>query len=479
MSGFAEFERYDGIGLAKLVHDKKVSAAELLDAAIERVESGNGVVNAVVGRLYDDARRAIAAGLPNGAFTGVPFLLKDIGALATGAVTTFGSRIFADFVADHDSELVARYRRSGLVIFGKTNTPEFGIVPTTEPQLFGPTKNPWNRAYSPGGSSGGAAAAVASGMVPAAHGNDGGGSIRIPASCCGLFGLKPTRARTPMGPDVGEGWGGMAVSHAITRTVRDSAALLDGTAGPDVGDPYWAPPPARPFLDEVGVDPGRLRIAVCTEPWIGSPVDVECKEAVAAAAKLCANLGHVVDEARPEIDVRGLMEAQRMIVSSSTRMVLEMRAGFLGREPKPEDVEKYTWRVATYGSQVRAVDYARSTIAIHRAGRAVARFFRSWDVLLTPTMCRPPYRLKELDTMSDDVEAFTKVLWSAIAFTSLFNASGSPAMSVPLHWSRDGLPVGVQFVSGFGEEARLFRLAAQLEAVQPWAERRPPRLQSL
>jgi len=475
MAAFGEFERYDAVGLAKLVRDKQVTPAELLDAAIERVESRNADVNAVVRRLYEEARRAIAARLPDGPFTGVPFLLKDIGALLTGTGTTFGSRMFTTFVADHDSELVARYRRSGLVIFGKTNTPEFGIVPTTEPLLFGPTNNPWNRAYSPGGSSGGAAAAVAIGMVPAAHGNDGGGSIRIPASCCGLFGLKPTRARTPMGPDVGEGWGGMAVSHAITRTVRDSAALLDATAGPDVGDPYWAPPPARPFRDEVGVDPGRLRIAVCTEPWNGSPVDAECKEAVAAAAKLCTGLGHFVDEARPEIDVRGLMEAQRMIVSSSTRMLLEMRAGFFGREPKADDVEAYTWRVATYGNQVRAVDYARSMIAVHRAGRSVARFLTHWDVLLTPTMCRPPYRLKELDTMSDDVEAFTKLLWGAIAFTSLFNASGSPAMSVPLHWSRDGLPVGVQFVSGFGEEARLFRLAAQLETAQPWADRRPPR----
>src|SRR5215831_428996 len=284
MAGFAEFERYDAIGLATLVRDKQISASELLDAAIERVESRNAAVNAVVSRLYDEARRAIDAGLPDGPFTGVPFLLKDIGATLAGTATTLGSRMFATFVADHDSELVARYRRSGLAIFGKTNTPEFGIVSTTEPQLFGPTKNPWNLAHSPGGSSGGAAAAVASGMVPAAHGNDGGGSIRIPASCCGLFGLKPTRARTPMGPDVGEGWGGMAVSHAITRTVRDSAALLDATAGPDVGDPYWAPPPARPFLEEVGVDPGRLRIAVCTEPWNGSLVDAECKEAVAAAA---------------------------------------------------------------------------------------------------------------------------------------------------------------------------------------------------
>src|SRR5262249_6944060 len=433
-------------------------------------------VNAVVARLYDDARRAIAAGLPDGPFTGVPFLLKDIGALATGAVTTFGSRMFASFVADYDSELVARYRRSGLVICGKTNTPEFGISPTTEPQLFGPTRNPWNLDYSPGGSSGGAAAAVASSMAPAAHGNDGGGSIRIPASCCGLFGLKPTRARTPMGPDVGGGWGGLSVSHAITRTVRDSAALLDATAGPDVGDPYWAPPPARPFLDEVGMDPGRLRIAVCTEPWNASPVDAECKEAVAAAAKLCTDLGHGVDEARPEIDAPALNEAQRRRVSPSIRMVLEMRAGFFGREPKADEVEKYTWRVATLGSQVRAADYARSTVVVHRAGRAVARFFTRWDVLLTPTLCRLPYRLKELDTMDDDVEAFTKLLFAGIGFTSLFNGGGSPAMSVPLHWSRDGLPVGVQFVSGFGEEGRLLRLAAQLEAAQPWAERRPPQL---
>jgi amidase/6-aminohexanoate-cyclic-dimer hydrolase len=476
MGGFAEFERYDGIGLAKLVRDKEVSAAELLDAAIERVESRNAVVNAVVGRLYDDARLAIAAGLPDGAFTGVPFLLKDIGALATGAVTTFGSRLFASFIADHDSELVARYRRSGLVIFGKTNTPEFGLVTTTEPQLFGPAKNPWNLAYSTGGSSGGAAAAVAAGMVPAAHANDGGGSIRVPASCCGLFGLKPTRARNPSGPDVGEGWGGLSVSHVITRTVRDSAALLDATSGPDVGDPYWAPPPERPFLHEVGTDPGRLRIAVCTEPWNGQPVDGECKEAVGGAAKLCASLGHIVDEARPEIDARALLDAQRVIVSASTRMVLEMRAAFLGREPRADDVEKYTWRVAAYGNEVRAADYARSMLAIHRAGRAVARFFTRWDVLLTPTMCRPPLRLGELDTMSDDAEQLRNMLFRTIAFTSLFNASGSPAMSVPLHWSRHGLPVGVQFVTGFGEEARLLRLGAQLEAAQPWTERRPPRL---
>jgi amidase len=473
MGAFAEFERYDGLGLAKLVREKQVSAAELLDAAIERVESRNPIINAVVARLDDDARRAIAVGLPNGAFTGVPFLLKDIGALATGAVTTYGGRLFADVVADHDSEIVARYRKCGLVIFGKTNTPELGLAPTTEPQLFGATKNPWNLAYSAGGSSGGAAAAVAAGMVPAAHSSDGGGSIRIPASCCGLFGMKPTRARNPMGPDVGEGWGGQSASHVITRTVRDSAALLDATSGPDVGDPYWAPPPARPFLHEVGVDPGRLRIAVCTEPWNGWAVDAECKEAVASAAKLCGELGHTVDEARPEIEARALGDAQRVIVAASVRMVLEMRAAALGRELRPDDVEKNTWRTAAYGADVKGFEYPRAMLAIHRAGRAVARFFTRWDVLLTPTMCRPPHRLGELDTMSDDVEKFRSVLYGTIAFTSLFNASGSPAMSVPLHWTRDGLPVGVQFVANFGDEARLFRLASQLEAAQPWGDRRP------
>jgi amidase len=472
--GFPEYERYDAVGLARLVRDKQVSAAELLEAAIERVERRDPALNAVVNKLYDHGRRAIAAGLPEGPFTGVPFLLKDIGALLTGAVTTFGARLFADFLADHDSEIVARYRRSGLVVFGKTSTPEFGLAPTTEPRLFGPTRNPWNLAFSAGGSSGGAAAAVAAGLVPAAHASDGGGSIRIPASACGLFGLKPTRARNPAGPDAGEGWGGQSIAHVVTRTVRDSAALLDATAGPDVGDPYWAPPPARPFLDEVGADPGRLRIALCLEPWNGHPVDAECRDATLAAAKLCEGLGHTLGEGRPEIDVAGLREAQMTVVSANIRAVLEARAAALGRPLAPDDVETHTWRTAAWATGRSAADYARAINALHRAGRAVGRFFTRWDVLLTPTMCRPPLRLGELDMMSDDAEGYVRTLAGTIAFTSLFNSAGTPAMSVPLAWTRDGLPVGVQFAAGFGEEARLFRLAAQLEAAQPWADRRPP-----
>jgi Asp-tRNA(Asn)/Glu-tRNA(Gln) amidotransferase A subunit family amidase len=475
MGGFPEFERYDGLGLAALVRDRQVSAAEVLEAAVERIDGRDGALNAVIVRLFDDARRRVERGLPDGPFTGVPFLIKDITVQVAGAVTASGSRLFATAVADHDSEIVARYRRAGLVIAGKTNTPELGLATTTEPRQFGPTRNPWSAAHSAGGSSGGAAAAVAAGMVPTAHATDGGGSIRIPASCCGLFGLKPTRARTPAGPMLGEGWSGASIGHAITRTVRDSAALLDAVAGPDVGDPYWAPPPARSFLSEVGAEPGRLRVALCTTPWNGMAVDVECRQAARAAARLCQSLGHIVDEARPEIDVAALGQAQRVIIAGNVRNALETRAAALGRALEPDDVEKMTWLTAQYGREATAADYARSVQVLHRAGRAVGRFFQHWDILLTPTMCNPPHKLGAIDTMTDDPETFQRALFSTIAFTSVFNATGNPAMSVPLHWTNDGLPVGVQFAAPFGEESTLFRLAAQLEAAQPWVDRRPAR----
>jgi amidase len=469
-----EFESFDGLGLAELVRRRDASPAELLDAAVSRVEARNPELNAVVTRMYDQARAAIAEGLPAGPFTGVPYLLKDLGAHYTGAVTSFGSTLFKDYVVDHDSEITARLRRAGLVIFGKTNTPELGLAASTEPRLFGPTRNPWNPAHSSGGSSGGSAAAVAAGMVPMAHATDGGGSIRIPASCCGLFGLKPTRARNPMGPDAGEGWGGASVGHAVTRTVRDSAALLDATSGPDVGDPYWAPPPARPFLDEVGRDPGRLRIALTTRPWNGQPVDPECAEAATAAARLCERLGHHVEEATPGVDARLLGEASLIIVSANIRAALEARAATLGRELAAGDVERLTWARAMNGHTARAADYARSIGVIHRTGRVVARFFTRYDILLSPTMCRPPYPLGVLDLMTEDVERYTQAILGAIGFTSLFNSAGCPAMSVPLSWSRAGLPIGVQFAAPFGDEATLFRLGAQLETAQPWATRRPP-----
>jgi Asp-tRNA(Asn)/Glu-tRNA(Gln) amidotransferase A subunit family amidase len=474
MGTLQDYQRYDALGLAELVKRKDVTAGELLDSAVAAVEQANPAVNAVVTRMYDQARRAIAAGLPAGPFTGVPYLLKDLGAYYAGVPSTGGSNFFRDFVPDHDAELVLRLKRAGLVPFGKTNTSEFGLSTSVEPRLFGPTRNPWNLGHSAGGSSGGAAAAVASGMLPAAHATDGGGSIRVPASACGLFGLKPTRARNPSGPDVGEGWNGAAVAHAVTRTVRDSAALLDATSGPDVGDPYWAPPAKRPYAAEVGADPGRLKIAFTTAAWNGLPVHAECVAAVTAAAKLCERLGHHVEERRPEWDEDARGRASRIIASAHTRAALEARAEALGRPVTADDVEPLTWAMAEFGREVSAASYARAIPAMHRVGRSVGQFFTSCDMLLTPTMCEPPHKLGVLSLSNPDADAYLKALLGTIAFTSPFNSSGNPAMSVPLHWSRDGLPVGVQFVAPFGDEAGLFRLAAQLEQAQPWIGRRAP-----
>jgi amidase/6-aminohexanoate-cyclic-dimer hydrolase len=474
MTAAIDVTTYDGLGLAELLRRKEVSAAEVLEAVLARADTLNPALNAIVTRLDGEARAAIAAGLPPGPFAGVPYLLKDLGALYTGAPTSFGSALFDGYVADHDSELTARLRRAGLVIFGKTNTPEMGLCPSTEPRRFGPTRNPWNLAYSAGGSSGGAAAAVAAGILPMAHATDGGGSIRIPAACCGLFGLKPTRARNPLGPDAGEGWGGASVAHAVTWSVRDSAALLDATSGPDVGDPYWAPPPAGPFLAEVGRDPGRLRIALTTSAFNGAPVHPECAEAARAAARLCASLGHTVDEARPEIDAKALGLAVRIVIAANVRAALEARAAARGRPLDETDVERQTWGRVVEGASFTAWEYARSIGVIHRVGRAVARFFTTWDVLLSPTMCQPPYRLGVLDMSSAEDGPYLEAVLASVGFTSLFNSSGNPAMSVPLATSRDGLPIGVQFAGRFGDEATLLRLAAQLESAQPWAGRRPP-----
>src|SRR5262249_19395389 len=307
-----------------------------------RVGARSQAVNAVVSRLYEEARGAMRAGLPAGLSTGVPYLLKDLGAHYTGAITSFGSRFFADYRADHDSELTARLKRAGLVIFGKTNTPELGLASSTEPRLFGPTRNPWNVAHSAGGSSGGSAAAAAAGLAPTAPATHRGAPIppSPPASACGLFGLKPARARNPLGRDQGEGWGGASVAHAVTRTVRDSAALLDATSGPDLGDPYWAPPPARPFLEEVGREPGRLRIAITTTPWNGQAVDAECAEATRAAGRLCERLGHQVEEASPAIDAAALGTATLIVIGANLRTALETRAAALGRTLSESDVER-------------------------------------------------------------------------------------------------------------------------------------------
>jgi amidase/6-aminohexanoate-cyclic-dimer hydrolase len=456
-----------------LVREGETTAGELLETAIARLEAVNPVINAVTVKMYDAAQTAIEAGLPDGPLSGVPFLLKDLFTPYDGSPMTNGSRLYADYVCDHDSELVARYRRAGLVVFGRTNSPEMGIAYTTEPHLHGPTRNPWDLDRTPGGSSGGAAAAIAARIVPAAHASDGGGSIRVPASCCGLFGLKPTRGRTPSGPDSGEGWAGMSIGHAITLSVRDSAALLDASAGPDVGDPYWAPPAARPFADEAGADPGQLRIAVSADTPTGAPVDAECIAAMERAAALCADLGHQVVEAAPVYDKEALGDAFLKIITANTLNGVIESGRERGRDWAGE-VENITRAMAEMGAHVSGAEYTAAVNVIHRVGRQVARFMLDYDVLLTPTMAKPPLLLGVLDMMSDDVDAYIAESGAFAAFPPLSNATGAPAMSVPLYWTQTGLPVGAQFVGRFGDEATLLRLAGQLEKAAPWVQRRPP-----
>lgn len=473
MSVFAEYESYDAMGLAELVRQGEVTPEELLDTAIASVEARNPALNAVVMKMYDEARSRIAAGLPQGPLAGVPFLLKDLGALYKGFATTFGSRFYRDFIPDHDSTLVSRYRRAGLVIFGKTNTPEFGLTVTTEPKLYGPCRNPWDLTRTSGGSSGGAAVAVAVGMVPAAQASDGGGSIRIPAACCGLFGFKPTRARIPSGPEVGEGWNGLSTYHAITRSVRDSALLLDIAAGPSPGDPYHAPATEGPFLDELGKPPGRLRIAFTTMPPSGVTVDPRCAAAVLDAGRLCEALGHKVEEASPDVDGEAFQKAMSVIIDANTAAMLDARAETVGRQPGLEDVEYITWRSAKSGREMPAAQLVQAIQAIHRTGRQMARFFQSFDVLLSPVLVQPPVPLGFLNTQTEDVKAYVNSLFQFFGFTGLFNATGQPSMSVPLYWSDENLPIGLLFSGRFGEDAMLFRLAAQLEQARPWRDRRP------
>lgn len=476
MSGIADYESLDAVGLATLIARKELSAAEVLEAAIARIEARNPALNAVVHAQFDTARAAVKVGLPTGPLHGVPYLLKDLYALDSGVPCSNGSRLYDGFVPDHDTTLVARLKAAGMVIVGRTNTPEFGLNMATEPARWGPTRNPWDVAHSAGGSSGGAAAAVAARMVPAAHATDGGGSIRIPAANCGLFGLKPTRGRNPAGPDVGEGWSGLACGHTVSRSVRDSAAILDATSGPAPGDPYWAPPPARPFLAELGVDPGRLRIALLTTAPGGEPVHPECVAGAVGAAKLCESLGHHVEEAAPTIDAQQLAFAMRVIIGGNLRNGMDLRLQAMGREQRQGDVERITALWAQDARRHTAADYARALYIIHLLGRRFGAFFEKYDVLISPTLANPPLRLGATDMMSDDLDLYNAMLFTQIPFTPPFNATGCPAASLPLGWTRDGLPVGVQIGAGFGNEAVIFRLAAQIEAARPWADRRPPDL---
>jgi amidase len=470
-----DLTRLDATAQAELVRKKEVKPIELVDAAIDRIERVNPRLNAVVTPMYDQARALAGAGaIPEGPFTGVPFLLKDLMAGYAGVRMTAGSRFLRDLVPDHDSELVRRLKRAGVVILGKTNTPELGILPTTEPVLFGPTRNPWDPTRTTGGSSGGSAAAVAARLVPMAHANDGGGSIRIPASCCGVFGLKPTRARNPLGPDVGDVMSGLVAEHAVTLSVRDSAALLGATAGPDLGDPYWAPPPARPFLEEVGADPGRLRIAFTTAAATDVPVHADCVAAVRDAARLCESLGHVVEDAAPEVNGDLLTQSFITLWASGCAWVVESLALMTGRTPEADQFEPLTWALYQMGRGQTAPAYLMALTMVQMVSRQIAQFFTRYDVWLTPTLGEPPVPLGTFDSPPDTPLAGLFRAAAFVPFTPICNVTGQPAMSMPLFWNAAGLPIGTHFVGRFGDEATLFRLAAQLEAAQPWISRRPP-----
>jgi Asp-tRNA(Asn)/Glu-tRNA(Gln) amidotransferase A subunit family amidase len=473
MSAFKDYEHYDGLGLADLVRRRKVSAGELLDAAIERVEARNGAVNAVVLKLYDHARRAIADGLPEGPFTGVPFLLKDLTASLAGVPMTRGSRFFADTPPPAaDSEHVRRLKRAGLVIFGRTNTCELGLSLTCEPVLHGPTRNPWDVSRISGGSSGGAAAAVGARMLPLAHASDGFGSIRAPAACCGLVGLKPTRGRNTMAPYAGEGLGGLSTEHAVSLTVRDTAALLDATAGAGPGDPYVAPAPARPFLTEAGAPAGTLRIAVTAKTPNGAPVDPECLALHDEIAALCADLGHRVERADPEIDGAAIVPTFLTLASANTVVNLASHPT-AGRPPREDEVERVTRATARLGERVTAADYVRATQAAHRLGRQMGAFHADHDVVLTPGLATEPVPLGWIDMMMDDVHEYWRRVFTFSPFTVWFNITGQPALMLPLGRSATGLPLAVQIAGRYGDEATLLRLGAQLESARPWFDRKP------
>lgn len=469
----AELALLDATAQAELVRTGQVTAVELTEAAIERVEALNPELNAVVTPVFEQALE-VARSVKAGPFAGVPYLLKDLACEMAGVRFTEGSRFLAGNVSAFDSELVVRLRRAGLVVLGKTNTPEFGMAPACEPALFGPTCNPWNTALSTSGSSGGSAAAVASGMVPFAHGNDLGGSLRYPASACGLFALKPTRARNPLGPEYGDIGAGGAVEHALTRSVRDSAALLDATCGPDAGDPYWAPPPARPFAAEVGADPGRLRIAFTTRTPDGDLGHPDCVAAAGHAARLCASLGHEVAETgwpgfTPEVGA-----AIGTMINGTAAWILRYWIRRVGREPGPDEIEPLNRALWQAGERVSAADWLLAVAETQRFSRAVARFFATADIFLTPTMSAPPPPVGAMTSTPEDPWRSLRISGQTVRYAGVVaNLTGNPAMSVPLWWSADGLPVGAHFLGRFGDEATLLRLAAQLEAAQPWAARLP------
>jgi amidase len=498
MSQFEEYEGYDGLGLAELVRRGETTPRDLVEAAIGRIDRFDPRVNAVVVKLYESARRAADGPLPEGPFRGVPLVIKDLLTAIAGVPIGAGSRLYDGYVPTQDSELLSRYLRAGFVIVGKTNTPELGLTPVTEPLVHGPCNTPWKLGHTSGGSSGGSAAAVAARMVPIGHGGDGGGSIRIPASCCGVFGLKPTRARNPTGPDASEQWFGFAIEHVLTRSVRDSAAVLDATRGSDVGAPYVAPEPARPYLQEIGAPPGKLRIAFTTEPHLPGNVHPDCVKATRDVAKLCEELGHHVEEATPRFDGSAFARDFVTHVAVATAAEIEASEARTGRRATREHLQTDTYVIALLGRQISAVRLALARQNLHAITRSIAPFFQKYDLLLSPTMGKPPVRHGELSPKGLEdllqraiaradlgvllrapglVERMADRVFEFVPFTPVANVTGQPSMSVPLSWNADGLPIGSMFTARFGDEATLFRLASQLEEARPWRDRRPPMIE--
>ena len=473
MSGFAEYESYDALGLAALIKAGEVSATEVLEAAIARVEARNPAVNAVVTKLYDHAAQAIEAGLPEGPFAGVPYLVKALFTSVAGVRCAHGSRFFADLPAATDDSLhVTRLKQAGMVIYGMTSSCEMGLSLTCEPQLYGPSRNPWDLERTPAGSSGGAGAAVGARMLPIAHASDGFGSIRAPAASCGLVGLRPTRARNTLAPAFGEALAGLAIEHAVSLTVRDNAALLDATHGPAPGDPYYVLPPARPFLEEVGADPGSLRIAFSSKAPNGAPVEADPLRVLQETASLCADLGHQVDEADPAIDGADVVPTFRTL--SAVNILYTVRGHPSGRAPAPGELETVVARSAALAEGIDGASYMAAVHTAHRLGRQMAAFHEDWDVLLTPGLGTLPPKLGWLDMMMDDLEEYWRRVFRFSPFTVWFNLTGQPAMMIPLGRTESGFPVAVQAIARFGDEATLFRLASQLEAARPWIGRKPP-----
>jgi len=489
-----EYLTYDAVALADLVRTKKASPRELLATATAILERVNPKINAVIHRL-DEAARAQTERV-EGTFAGVPFLVKDLDGRLANAPWNGGSRALVGYVPKEDSELFARYRRLGLVFLGKTNTPELGILGVTEPELHGPTRNPWNTDHTPGGSSGGSAAAVAAGIVPVAHAGDGGGSIRIPASACGLFGLKPTRGRMPLGPHTGEGWHGLVVPHVLTRTVRDSAAFLDATHGADVGAPYVAPPPRGSFFAAATEAPEkrpRRKIGFTAASILGDHTHEDCRAALDAAMELCEAQGHDVVPVTLPIHKESVRVAYLTIVAAGTALAVEEAGKLAGRPVGPDDFEPVTWFLAQIGRAMSALDLERARATVFTVQRQIGALFEGIDMLATPTLAYPPAKVGELalrpaervglralravpakPVLEKALFELSKNALERTPNTMLFNMTGQPAMSLPLHVGAGGLPIGVQVVGKMGDEEGLLALAAELEGARPWGSRRPP-----